>query len=71
MVFVLNYNMYGVNICLENVVKFYMMFFRYFCEYIRSIEKNGYVFDFGCGKFRYFDELISKFDEVIFLDLKR
>lgn len=71
MVLALNYNMLGVNIRSENAAKPHTMPSRYLCEYIRSIEKNGHALDFGCGKLRYSDELISKFDEVTFLDSKR
>ncbi len=71
MVLALNYNMHGVNIRSENAAKPHTMPSRYLCEYIRSIEKNGHALDFGCGKLRYSDELISKFDEVTFLDSKR
>lgn len=70
MVLALNYNMHGVNIRSENAAKPHTMPSRYLCEYIRSIEKNGHALDFGCGKLRYSDELISKFDEVTFLDSK-
>ncbi|MFE18120.1 methyltransferase domain-containing protein, partial [Escherichia coli] len=36
-----------------------------------STNKNGNALDFGCGKLRYSEQLVNKFETVTFLDSRR
>ncbi|HCC6397009.1 TPA: class I SAM-dependent methyltransferase, partial [Escherichia coli] len=38
---------------------------------IESTNKNGNALDFGCGKLRYSEQLVNKFETVTFLDSRR
>ncbi|EGI6850819.1 methyltransferase domain-containing protein, partial [Escherichia coli] len=41
------------------------------CKQIESTNKNGNAIDFGCGKLRYSEQLVNKFETVTFLDSRR
>ncbi|EEV6126745.1 methyltransferase domain-containing protein, partial [Escherichia coli] len=41
------------------------------CKQIESTNKNGNALDFGCGKLRYSEQLVNKFETVTFLDSRR
>ncbi|HFP0474153.1 TPA: class I SAM-dependent methyltransferase, partial [Escherichia coli] len=43
----------------------------YLCKQIESTNKNGNALDFGCGKLRYSEQLVNKFETVTFLDSRR
>ncbi len=44
---------------------------NYLCKQIESTNKNGNALDFGCGKLRYSEQLVNKFETVTFLDSRR
>ncbi|HFL4074515.1 TPA: class I SAM-dependent methyltransferase [Escherichia coli] len=44
---------------------------NYLCKQIKSTNKNGNALDFGCGKLRYSEQLVNKFETVTFLDSRR
>ncbi|ENT8652648.1 methyltransferase [Escherichia coli] len=44
---------------------------NYLCKQIESTNKNGNAIDFGCGKLRYSEQLVNKFETVTFLDSRR
>ncbi|EEW6227449.1 methyltransferase domain-containing protein [Escherichia coli] len=44
---------------------------NYLCKQIESTNKNGNTLDFGCGKLRYSEQLVNKFETVTFLDSRR
>ena len=67
----MNYNVCGVVIRSENAAKPYTMASKDICEYIRKLEKNGCALDYGCGKLRYSEQLVEKFENVTFLDSKK
>lgn len=71
MEFALNYEINGVTIRSENAAKPHTMPSNYLCSYIKDNIKNGCALDFGCGKLRYSEQLISKFETVTFLDSRK
>ncbi|MDI7387489.1 class I SAM-dependent methyltransferase [Cronobacter dublinensis] len=67
----LNYEINGVTIRSENAAKPHTMPSNYLCGYIKESIKNGRALDFGCGKLRYSEQLVDKFDAVTFLDSRK
>ncbi|MEQ5399410.1 class I SAM-dependent methyltransferase [Providencia rettgeri] len=67
----MNYIVNGVTIRSENAAKPHTMPSGYLCNYIEQRAESGRALDFGCGKLRYSEQLINKFDEVTFLDSKK
>lgn len=67
----LNYKINGITIRSENAAKPHTMPSGYLCNYIKNSLKNGRALDFGCGKLRYSEELVNKFDVVTFLDSRK
>ncbi|WP_097416897.1 class I SAM-dependent methyltransferase [Escherichia coli] len=67
----MNYKINGINIRSENAAKPYTMPSNYLCKQIESTNKNGNALDFGCGKLRYSEQLVNKFETVTFLDSRR
>ncbi|CQN58098.1 class I SAM-dependent methyltransferase [Salmonella enterica subsp. enterica serovar Typhimurium] len=43
----------------------------YLCDHIKNSIKNGRALDFGCGKLRYSEQLVNKFEAVTFLDSRK
>lgn len=71
MEFALNYIINGTTIRSENAAKPHTMPSSYLCSQIKKINKEGVALDFGCGKLRYSEQLINKFESVTFVDSKR
>ena len=67
----MNYKINGINIRSENAAKPHTMLSNYLCKQIESTNKNGNALDFGCGKLRYSEQLVNKFETVTFLDSRR
>lgn len=67
----LNYVINGITIRSENAAKPHTMPSSYLCDYIKGSVKNGSALDFGCGKLRYSQQLIDKFETVTFLDSRK
>lgn len=67
----MNYEINGITIRSENAAKPHTMPSNYLCNYIKSSVKNGRALDFGCGKLRYSEQLIDKFEAVTFLDSRK
>ncbi|EKN3870799.1 class I SAM-dependent methyltransferase [Yersinia enterocolitica] len=67
----LNYKVNGVTIRSENAAKPHTMPSGYLCSYIQSTNKSGRALDFGCGKLRYSEQLVDKFETVTFLDSRK
>ncbi|HAV1655968.1 class I SAM-dependent methyltransferase [Enterobacter hormaechei] len=68
---VLNYKIDGITIRSENAAKPHTMPSGYLCNYIKNSKKNGRALDFGCGKLRYSEQLVNKFNVVTFLDSRK
>ncbi|MDR2290257.1 MAG: class I SAM-dependent methyltransferase [Serratia marcescens] len=67
----MNYEIHGITIRSENAAKPHTMPSGYLCDYIKDSVKNGSALDFGCGKLRYSEQLIDKFETVTFLDSRK
>ncbi|ENN8462580.1 methyltransferase domain-containing protein [Escherichia coli] len=67
----MNYKINGINIRSENAAKPHTTPSNYLCKQIESTNKNGNALDFGCGKLRYSEQLVNKFETVTFLDSRR
>lgn len=67
----LDYVINGITIRSENAAKPHTMPSGYLCDYIKSSVKTGSALDFGCGKLRYSEQLIDKFEVVTFLDSRK
>lgn len=67
----LNYEMNGITIRSENAAKPHTMPSNYLCNHIKNSLKNGSALDFGCGKLRYSEQLVDKFETVTFLDSRK
>lgn len=67
----MNYKINGITIRSENAAKPHTMPSSYLCNYIKSSIKNGRALDFGCGKLRYSEQLVNKFETVTFLDSRK
>ena len=68
---ILNYKINGITIRSENAAKPHTMPSSYLCNYIKGSIKNGRALDFGCGKLRYSEQLVNKFETVTFLDSRK
>ncbi|NYK82058.1 class I SAM-dependent methyltransferase [Salmonella enterica] len=68
---VLNYKINGITIRSENAAKPHTMPSSYLCDNIKNSIKNGRALDFGCGKLRYSEQLVNKFEAVTFLDSRK
>ena len=68
---VLNYKINGMTIRSENAAKPHTMPSNYLCNHIENSVKNGMALDFGCGKLRYSEQLVNKFEAVTFLDSRK
>jgi 2-polyprenyl-3-methyl-5-hydroxy-6-metoxy-1,4-benzoquinol methylase len=69
--FDLDYTTCGVTIRSENAAKPYTMPSVYLSEYIKGMKGMGDALDFGCGKLRYSNVLVGKFNAVTFLDSEK
>lgn len=68
---VLNYKINGITIRSENAAKPHTMPSSYLCNHIENSIKKGSALDFGCGKLRYSEQLVNKFETVTFLDSRK
>ena len=52
----------------ENAAKSYKQKSKFVSNYLRARPSSNRVMDFGCGKLRYSDEIVSISKQVVFLD---
>ncbi|WP_447754601.1 class I SAM-dependent methyltransferase [Enterobacter asburiae] len=67
----MNYIINGTVIRSENAAKPHTMPSNYLCNHLKVMKKKGIALDFGCGKLRYSEQLVEKFDSVTFLDSRK